>query len=186
MEINTGGSSLMTIDINTLSVLFPLLLLLLGLGFAVVIDSYLSRKHRQIMLVIIVLCLSLIVQNVWENALFVSQSDLKVKNALSAYGYTVRPVILVLFQYLTLPDRKKWFSWALAGINGALYCSSPYTKLCFEIRERDYASLRGPLWFTCTIISAILLAHCGKMTVTFAVRHYERCGLALLQDRTGC
>ena len=53
----------MTMDLGTLAILFPMLFLLLGLGFTVVIDPYIQQKQRRIMLLIIVLCLSLIVQN---------------------------------------------------------------------------------------------------------------------------
>ena len=147
----------MKIDIGTLAVLFPLLLLLLGLGSIVAIDTYIQRKQRRIMLIIVALCLSLIAQNVWENALFVSRSNLLLKNILSAYGYSVRPVILILFIYIIHPEGKKLLQWILAGINAALYCTSPMTKLCFEIRETNFVSLRGPLWPTCIIVSGILL-----------------------------
>ena len=89
----------MTMDLGTLAILFPMLFLLLGLGVTVVIDPYIQQKQRRIMLLIVVLCLSLIVQNLWENELFVSHSHLALKNLLSAYGYSVRPVFLVLFLY---------------------------------------------------------------------------------------
>ena len=148
----------MTLDLGTLAVLFPLLLLLLGLGVTVAIDPYIQRKQRNIMLLIVVLSLSLIVQNLWENALFISRSNLALKNFLSAYGYSVRPVILILYLCIIQPERRSRFQWVLAGINAALNFSSPATKLCFEIREADYASLRGPLWFFCVVISVILLA----------------------------
>ena len=147
----------MTMDFTTLTVLFPLLLLLIGLGFTVVIDPYIRRNQRRIMLVIIVLCLSLIGQNLGENALFVRHSNLALKNFLSAYGYSVRPVILILFLYIIRPEEKKWPWWTLAGVNAALYFTSPFTKLCFEIRPSDFVSLRGPLGFVCFLISGILL-----------------------------
>ena len=148
----------MTMDLGQLPVLFSLFILLFGLGFTVVADPYIRRKQRYIMLTILALCLSLIVQNLWENHLFISHTHLALKNVLSAYGYSIRPVFLVLFLYIIKPNGKKWLWWMLAGINAALYCSSPFTKLCFEIRETDYFSQRGPLWFICPVISAILLA----------------------------
>ena len=147
----------MKMDFNMLAVLFPLLFLLLGLGFTVVIDPYIQQKQRRIMLFIVVLCLSLIGQNLWENELFVSHSHLALKNLLSAYGYSVRPVFLVVFLSIVWPEGKMWPAWTLAGINAALYFSSPFTKLCFEIREFDFAALRGPLWFSCILVSGILL-----------------------------
>ena len=147
----------MTMNISTLAVLFPLLLLLLGLGFTVVIDPYLQRRQRRIMLVVTALSLSLIGQNLWESALFVSRSHLALKYFLSAYGYSVRPVILILFLCIIRPEGKKWPRWTLAGINALLYFSSPFTKLCFEIRPSDFVSLRGPLWPTCILVSGFLL-----------------------------
>jgi len=147
----------MTMDFGTLAILLPMLFLLLGLGFTVVIDPYIQQKQRRIMLLIVVLCLSLIVQNLWENELFVSHSHLALKNLLSAYGYSVRPVFLVLFLSIVWPEGKMWPAWTLAGINAALYFSSPFTKLCFEIREFDFAALHGPLWFSCILVSGVLL-----------------------------
>ena len=147
----------MSLDFGTLAVLFPLLLLLFGLGFTVTIDPYIQREHRRIMLVIVVLCLSLIAQNLWDNELFIRHKDLAWKKFLAAYGYSVRPVILVLFLFIILPDGRKWPQWLLVGINAALYFSSPYTKLCFEIRDFDFAMLRGPLWPACFVVSGILL-----------------------------
>ena len=140
-----------------LAILFPMLFLLLGLGFTVVIDPYIQQKQRRIMLFIVVLCLSLIGQNLGENSLFVHHANLALKNILSAYGYSVRPVILILFLYIIWPEGKMWLHWTLAGINALLYFTSPYTKLCFEIREFDFAALRGPLYFTCFLISGLLL-----------------------------
>ena len=147
----------MTMDLGTLAILFPMLFLLLGLGFTVVIDPYIQRKQRLIMLIIAALSLSLIGQNLWENELFAHHANLALKNILSAYGYSVRPVILILFLYIIHPEGKKWAHWTLAGINALLYFTSPFTKLCFEIQAFDFAALRGPLYFTCFLISGLLL-----------------------------
>ena len=147
----------MTMNISTLAVLFPLLFLLLGLWFTVMIDPYLQRRQRLIMLIIAALSLSLVGQNLWENALFVNRSHLALKYFLSAYGYSVRPVILILFLCIIRPKGKKWPWWTLAGVNALLYFTSPFTKLCFEIRPSDFVSLRGPLGFACFLISGLLL-----------------------------
>ena len=155
----------MMTGLGTLAVLFPALFLLLGLGCTVIIDPYIQRRQRQIMLIITALSLSLIGQNLGENALFASRSNLALKNFLSAYGYSVRPVILILFLTIIRPDAKKWPWWTLAGVNAVLYFTSPFTKLCFEIRETDFVSLRGPLGFTCFIISGILLAELLVRTI---------------------
>ena len=148
----------MAIMFSTFETLFALFILLSGLGLVVGLDPYFKRTYQKVMFMIVALALVLVVQNIWENELFIRHSNLPLKNALSAFGYSIRPVFLVLFLYLTAPEERKWPLWLLAGINGVLYGTSPFTKLCFGIREADYASLRGPLWFTCPVISAILLA----------------------------
>ena len=96
-------------NISTLAVLFLLLFLLLGLGFAVVIDPYIQRRQRLIMLIIAALsyiCCDL--SGNGKNELLVHHSNLALKNILSAYGYSVRPVILILFLYSIRPEGKKW------------------------------------------------------------------------------
>ncbi|MBR4442223.1 MAG: histidine kinase [Clostridia bacterium] len=155
----------MTVDIITLALLFSPLLLLLGLGFIAAIDPYIRRGQRRVMLVNVALSLTLIAQNLLENSFFVNRSNLAFKNVLSAYGYSVRPVILILFLCIIQPDSRKRLQWGLAGINAALYFSSPFTRLCFEIREGDYVLLRGPLWFACFAVSAILLAELLARTI---------------------
>ena len=62
-----------------------------------------------------------------------------------------------MFLYIILPEGRKWPQWLLVGINAAFYFSSPYTKLCFEIRDFDFAMLRGPLYPACFVVSGILL-----------------------------
>ena len=80
------------------------------------------------------------------------------KNILSAYGYSARLVLLILFLYIIHPQGKKLPYWTVAGINGVLYFTSPLAKLFFEIRESDFASLWGPLGFLCLLISGIFPA----------------------------
>ena len=156
----------MRMNISTLTVLSALVLLLTGLGFTVWIDPYVRKKDRRVMLIIIGLCFSLIIQNLWEYALVVGRWNLPLRTAISIYGYSVRPVILILFLYIIRQDGKKWPLWTLAGINTALYISSPWTKLCFYIREWDNLFVRGPLWLTCFVISAILLVELLARTVS--------------------
>lgn len=166
----------MTMDTSTLALLFAPLLLLIGLGFIAAIDPYIRREQRRVMLVIVALCLTLIAQNLLDNSFFVNRSNLAFKNFLAAYGYSVRPVILILFLYFIQPRGKKWLQWLLAGINAVLYFSSPFTRLCFEFRETDYVMLRGPLWFVCFVFSAFLLIELLVQTILLyrGTRKWER------------
>ncbi|MBR1567358.1 MAG: histidine kinase [Lachnospiraceae bacterium] len=160
----------MTMDISAYSVLATLLFLLLGLGFTIMIDPYIQRKQRRIMLIIAALCLSLIAQNYWENVLFISRSGWVAKNILSAYGYSARPVFLLLFLHIVFPEEKRLIHWAVAGVNALLYFSSPFTKLCFEIRKSDFAALRGPLGSACFLVSGILLL---ELLIRTMIRYRE-------------
>ncbi len=146
----------MTMNISTLAALFPLLLLLLGLTFTVVIDPYIRREHRHIMLLIAALCLTHIAQNVWDYALTVGPPRQTLRTILSIYGYSVRPVILILFLYIVQPTGKRRYYWLLAGLNAAVYLSALFSPVSFWIDQGNYYH-GGPLAPTCLISSAILL-----------------------------
>lgn len=64
----------MTMDSSVLAVLLPLMLLLFGLAFTVVIDPYIQREQRRIMLIIVILCFSLIGQNYLVDELYAAMS----------------------------------------------------------------------------------------------------------------
>ncbi len=146
----------MTMNISTLAALFPLLLLLLGLTFTVVFDPYIRREHRHIMLLIAALCLTHIAQNVWDYALTVGPPRQTLRTILSIYGYSVRPVILILFLYIVQPTGKRRYYWLLAGLNAAVYLSALFSPVSFWIDQGNYYH-GGPLAPTCLISSAILL-----------------------------
>ena len=146
----------MSMSFSTLAVLFPLLLLLLGLAFTVVIDPYIRREHRRTMLVITALCLTLIVQNYWDYALTVGPPRQMLRTIVSIYGYSVRPVILILFLYIVQPVGKRWYWWLLAGLNAGVYFSAVFSPVSFWIDQGNYYH-GGPLAPSCLIASVILL-----------------------------
>ena len=128
----------MAMDISMLAVLFPLLLLLLGLAFIVLIDPYIRREYRRTMLVIAALCLTLIAQNYWDYALAVGQPQPMLRTIVSIYGYAVRPVILILFLYIVQPRGKRWYWWVLAGLNTAVYLTALFSPVSFWIDQWNY------------------------------------------------
>ena len=79
--------------------LIPLLLQLAGMTFAVLVDSYISRQHKRVMLSVAALVFSLIAQNYVENLLVTGEPRVFLRTFVAIYGYSVRPVILVLFLY---------------------------------------------------------------------------------------
>ena len=98
----------MTINLGVIAALSPLVLLLIGLSFTVVIDPYIRREHRRAMLVIAALCLTLIAQNFWDYALTVGEPQQTLRTVVTIYGYSVRPVILILFLYIVQPTSNRY------------------------------------------------------------------------------
>ena len=146
----------MTINLGVIAALSPLVLLLIGLSFTVVIDPYIRREHRRAMLVIAALCLTLIAQNFWDYALTVGEPQQTLRTVVTIYGYSVRPVILILFLYIVQPTGKRWYLWVLAGLNAAIYMTALFAPVSFWIDEGNYYH-GGPLASSCLIVSMILL-----------------------------
>lgn len=80
----------MVLDGNTPALLIPLCFLLIGLTITVALDPYISRKQRIIMFTIIGLSLTLIAQNIIEDALAYGELNWFWRTTASVYGYSVR------------------------------------------------------------------------------------------------
>ena len=149
--------------INQLAMLLPLLLQLLGLIFAVLVDSYISRKYKRIMLIIAFLVISLVAQNYLENLLTAGEPMRFLRTLVAIYGYVVRPIILVLFLYIVSPNRKYGFVWILIGVNAAIYLTALFSGICFYISENNHYQ-SGPLGDFCLYISIALLGYLLYLT----------------------
>ena len=154
----------MTINIGTLAVLFALLLLLSGLTFTVLIDPYIRREHRRVMLIIVALCFALIVQNFWENKLASGPPQPLFRTILAICGYVIRPVFLILFLHIVHPQGKRWYWWALAGINAGINCTALFSGICFTITSENHY-VAGPLADTALVVSVILMANLLIQTI---------------------
>ena len=143
-------------NLNTVALLVPLLFLLVGLTITVVTDPYVSRKHRRVMGVIIVLSFVLIAQNLLEDWLAAGEPQWFLRTTLAICGYTLRPVFLILFLYIIQPEKKHLLAWGLAIVNWGIYMTAYFSHLCFWIGSGN-RFFRGPLAFTCLYVSVILL-----------------------------
>ena len=143
----------MTWNLNTVALLVPLLFLLIGLTITVAIDPYISRKHRRVMGVIIVLSFTLIAQNIGEDYLAAGEPQWFLRTTLAVYGDTLRPVFLILFLYIVRPEKKFLGCWALAILNWAIHMTAYFSHLCFWISESNHYE-GGPLSNTCLVISS--------------------------------
>ena len=152
-----------------LIVYLPLLLILLGLAYAVAVDSFLSARIRRIMLVIVVLILSLVVQGYLDYLLDQRIAAPFARILTGIYGYSVRPVILLLFLYIVGSKRIARAFWPLVGLNALIHLTALFSDVCFTISAANHFR-RGPLGYSCHIVSGILLA----VLLWATIREYSR------------
>ena len=145
-------------------IFFILFLLLVGLAFSVQLDPYVEKRKRRVFILNILLIASLIAQNYTG---FILDSDGTMpyaRTVVAIYGYCIRPVVIVLFGYIVNADRMCKTTWLLPGINAVIYLTALFSDICFRI-DADNTFVRGPLGFTCHIVSGILLTYLLWMTL---------------------
>lgn len=143
-------------------ILAPIMLQIIGLTLAVTIDPYIKKQDRKIMLIITSLVFSLVVQNVTDYISDIMVID-TVRTIASVFGYTLRPLILIMFFYFLNKKRSYKLFWGLVIINAAVYFSAFFSRLAFWIEDGHFQ--RGPLSFTCHIISLIMLVYFLYLTI---------------------
>ncbi len=139
-----------------LLILFPLALQIVGLAFAVLMDPYLPHRRRGILMIIITLVISLVMQNIFNYMLSITPGYRILRILNSVFGYTIRPFILFLFIRLIRPDEIQWPLWVLVVVNFLVHMTAVFSDVCFTITA-DNHFVRGPLGYTCFIISFVLL-----------------------------
>ena len=155
-------------------ILAPLGLQLFGMSFAVLTDRYLQKKHRRDLLLIAALLLCLVAQNLLEDHLM--QGTRVFARTLTAIaGYSIRPLILLLFLRIVSPQNSHWLGWLLVGINAAVHLTALFSPICFTITA-DNSFSRGPLGYTCHGISMLLLLNLMSLTIR-EYRHDRKQGL---------
>ena len=138
--------------------LLPSFFLLAGLFFTVGIDSYIQKRQKRIMLLLSGLVLSLVVQNYAEYLLVVGKPNTELRTVVASVGYSVRPVILLLFLVIITPEKSNLANWIMVGANAVLYTFSIFFPICFWIdKTNHFHSGVFMLGNTCLIISFILL-----------------------------
>ena len=149
-----------------LIVLIPLALQLLGLVLVVLLDPYVGKKQRRLLLINAVLIASLVAEDILSDY-FLLQGDVPpLRTLTSIYGYAVRPLVLLLFCYIVAPNKKHTPFWILLGANALLNATALFSHVCFWIENNQFH--RGPLGFSCHIVSAIILLY--VLYLTFAAQ----------------
>lgn len=117
--------------------LWPMALLVIGLYIAVFIDPYIEKRERRIMLTVCTLVFSLVVENYLDYLLSVKITAVLFRKIVDIYGYSIRPVILLLFLCIVSkkkPDRKYWI---LVGANALIYLTALFSDICFTINSEN-------------------------------------------------
>ena len=161
-------------------ILIPLLFQIIGLGIAVCVDPYIEKHHKKIMLFIVLLVLSLTVQNVSEYTLAKHIAMPYVRTIVAVYGYCVRPLIILMFFYILDYGKRHTVLWILTGINALIYLTALFTdKISFYIRS-DNHFMRGPLSFTCHTVSIVLLGFLSYLTLKECIKTRKSESLILI------
>ena len=136
----------------------PVTLLLIGLFIAVGSDAYLQKRHKRTMLLICTLVFSLIAQNLMDHLLTIGEPMIMLRRVVDIYGYSIRPVILLLFLSIISRNKPGKAYWALVGINAGIYLTAVFTDICFTIDANNMFQGGYPvLKDSCLITSLILL-----------------------------
>lgn len=144
--------------------IFFVLFLLAGLTFTVFNDPYIRRRHRHAMLAIVALCFSLVAQNYVENALAAGAPRVLARTLISIYGYSARPLVILLFLYIVAPKGRYAPAWILAALNIGVYLTALFSPIAFWI-SGDNHFYGGPLRYCCLVVSALLLLYLLYLTL---------------------
>lgn len=136
----------------------PVVVMLAGLLFTICIDPYIDKQRNSAMLILIALVFSLILQDYGEYLLMEGRPMIVLRRIVAIYGYSVRPVILVMFDYIIDPRKNHTSEWIMIGVNAAIHSTALFSSICFTINEENhYVSGLPVLSHSCLIVSLILL-----------------------------
>ena len=144
--------------------IIALLLQLTGLTFSVIVDAYLRKGQKKVMLIIALLSFILIAQNAADYLMEVNAVLPYVRTITAIIGYSIRPMIIVMFFYVIDSNVNKRWAWYLIILNTLIHLTALFSNICFQIGE-DNGFYRGPLGFSCHVISGILLLHLFILSV---------------------
>ena len=146
-----------------------LIVQLVGLLIAVLTDPYVGIRKKRLFLFII-LCVSvLLAQNQLSHYFALQSSTRFYRLLMSILGYILRPIIIFLFIAIMNEGKRLIFETILVIINIIMHMTAFFSGVVFYINS-DNGFVRGPLGFTCHIISGILLC----ILLSYAVKEFDR------------
>ncbi len=146
-------------NVQTLYALaLALILQLAGVAILVIVDPYIKQENRYRFLGIVAIVGCLLIEpliSLKYGAFLYRNDPIFWDKLISAAGYILRPVVLVLYISIMGNEWGKKFLYALLGINTAINLTVFFAPWVFYYSP-DGAWHRGPLGWTTFIISFIL------------------------------
>ena len=106
-----------------------------GLTLSVLFDEYTDKKRKHILLVIMGIIFVLMAQNCLEFYLTQFKYAPFFRTIIAIIGYTIRPIIILLYIYIISPDKKHIPEWWAVGINTLLYFTATFSGVVFKIDD---------------------------------------------------
>ena len=148
---------------DNMTAILPLFLELFCLLFVVLLDPYIKRSHRRIMLISIALITLSVVQNLLNDYFGFYYNNPTLRTLNSIFGYSVSPVIIVLFCMLVSDKTKQLPLWIVTGVNALIHSTSLFSHVCFWISDDNHFR-RGPLTYTSHVVCAGLIFYLLYLT----------------------
>lgn len=142
----------------TIPFILFLLITLIGLMLVIRMDPYIRKDQKKTMRLTIFLVLTLVLQNFVEDQIAERSPMPVLRTWVAIYGYSVRPVILLLLIRIVEPERENRSLWILTVINAVIHMTALFSPICFTIDEENHYQ-GGPLRYTCLIFSLILMGY---------------------------
>ena len=149
---------------DNMTAILPLFLELFCLLFVVLLDPYIKRSHRRIMLISIALITLSVVQNLLNDYFGFYYNNPTLRTLNSIFGYSISPFIIILFCALVDSKTKLFPLWIIAAANALIHSTALFSHICFWISE-DNHFLRGPLTYTSHVVCAGLLLYLLYLTL---------------------
>ena len=175
------------LSISRLVTFFSLFIQLFGLTCAIMVDAYTSRKTRRAMTLITALLYCLIFQNCAEYFLQRQTENIqpyiiKLRIMTSVLGYSIRPIVILLFCCIISPEHKHRVGWILIGINIAVNSTAFFSRICFTIDDSNHYQ-GGPFNKCCFVVSLCLLLYLFYlMVVEYALKHITNIWIPVLSE----
>lgn len=146
------------------NIVAPVIILLVCLIFVVLVDPYIQKRPKKMMSIIILAVFGLVAFEIFGFYTEHVAVNPLARTVCSVFGYSLRPVVILLFCIILDMERRHLWEWILILLNAGIHSTAFYSRVCFEIGA-DNVFFRGPLGYTSHVVSAILLIRFVQLSI---------------------